>query len=124
MSAHEIYLQSIQTHLCFTQGTLIKRILFALILFALALAAGCSDLRPLPPSSGSSNDALYKEQRAKRQNYSERGTINACSEDSGNCYPLTADLEHEFDERGGEVVYVQRIYFSNAGYLDFGGVTI
>jgi hypothetical protein len=97
-----------------------------IILFALGalVLAGCSELRPAPSPSGSPNDGLYKQQRAKRQNYSETEAINACSESSGSCYSLVADLEHEFDEHGTEVVYVQRIHFPNGGYLDFGGATI
>ncbi len=37
-------------------------------------------------------------------------TIEACSEKSGNCYYVDADIS------GG---IIERIYFSNGGYLDF-----
>jgi hypothetical protein len=53
---------------------------------------------------------------------SETRTIEACS-DSDHCYALQADLEHAF-EQGKPVIYVERIYFSNGGYLDFGDATI
>lgn len=37
-------------------------------------------------------------------------TIEACSEESGNCYYVDADISNGI---------IERIYFSNGGYLDF-----
>ncbi len=37
-------------------------------------------------------------------------TIEACSEESGNCYYVKADISNGI---------IERIYFSNGGYLDF-----
>ncbi len=90
-----------------------------LVTLAIAIAAS-SCHRSLPPPSGSPNDELYEEQRKKRQDYSESTSISACSERSGNCYPLTADIDHHFSDQGRESVTVERVYFENGGYLDFG----
>src|SRR5262245_28380174 len=84
---------------------------------------GCRST-PSAAAAGSPNDALYSEQRTKRQDYSETETINACSEDSGSCYSLVADLEHHFDSQGRETVFVEQIHFPNGGHLSFGGATI
>lgn len=89
---------------------------------------GCQDsksaFRAAPSRSGSPNDGLYKEQRANRQDYSESASISACSDNSGTCYSLTADISHHFDDHGKETVAVERIHFDNGGYLDFGGAPI
>src|SRR5262249_5652313 len=77
-----------------------------------------------PPPSGSPNDQTYRQERVKRQPYSETEGIQACSESAANCYSLTADLDHEFDSHRHETVYVRRIYFPNGGWLDFGNATI
>jgi hypothetical protein len=94
------------------------KLIFAIATFATILLPGRETAKP----SGRPNDALFSQQRAKRQAYSETETIQACSEDSANCYSLVADLEHEFDSQGNEVVYVERIHFP--GYLNFSGATI
>jgi hypothetical protein len=101
------------------------------LLVALAIltaAPGCQDaeraLRSAPPPSGSPNDELYKEQRANRLGYSESASISACSESSGNCYALVADINHTFDDQGKETVTVERVHFDNGGYLDFGAAPI
>lgn len=103
------------------------KLILALAAFATMLLPGCETAKPdtlTAKPSGSPNDALFSQQRTKREAYSETETIEACSEDSANCYSLTADLEHDFDQQGNEVVYVERIHFPNGGYLDFSGATI
>jgi len=45
-------------------------------LFSIFLLSACSSP---PPPSGCSTDEIYKEQRAKRQSYTESTTITACS---------------------------------------------
>jgi hypothetical protein len=101
----------------------------ALFTLAIATFIGCGDgpksvLRPTPTPSGSPNDEFYKEQRAKRQDYSESSSISACSVDSGNCYSLVADINHHFDGEGKEMVTVEQVHFENGGYLVFGSAPI
>jgi hypothetical protein len=99
------------------------------VALAIVMAVPCCQdakraIHSAPPPSGSPNDELFKEQRANRQGYSESASINACSEGSGNCYALAADINHHFDDQGNEAVTVERIHFENGGYLDFGGAPI
>ncbi len=78
----------------------------------IASVSGCA-----PPPSGSATDDIYKDQRQKRQDYTESTTITACS-DSG-CYPLVASITHLFGPGDSERKRVNRIDFSNGGYLQF-----
>jgi hypothetical protein len=82
-------------------------------LSAILLLSACTSP---PPPSGSSTDEIYKDQRAKRQSYTESSTITACS-DSG-CYPLPANITHIFQD-GKELKRVNRIDFPNGGYIEF-----
>jgi hypothetical protein len=94
----------------------------------LLLCYGCSSDpgRPksagfgMQPPSGSPNDELYREQRKKRQGYTESATITACQ---SSCYSLAADLTHRFTDDGARV-FVKQIHFPNGGYKAFDGAII
>jgi hypothetical protein len=81
----------------------------------------------MPPESkpsGNSSDPYYKEQRAKRVDYTDSARINICSDDSSTCYVVIASINHHFDDSDQENTTVTTIHFENGGYLTFGSAPI
>jgi hypothetical protein len=60
---------------------------------------------------------MHKEERQKRESYTESVTITACS-DSGH-YPLTANVTHIFADDRKDLKKVNQICFENGGQLTF-----
>jgi hypothetical protein len=65
----------------------------------------------LGQSTISRYDAISENWDEIKEYLSGTETINACSEESGNCYDLDADIENGL---------INEIYFPNGGYLYFG----
>ena len=72
------------------------------------------------PKNTTETDKIYSEQRFNKESYTSSETINACSENAGNCYDVVATIYHTFDKDGTEHKSVEQINFDNGGYLTFG----
>ncbi len=76
------------------------------------------------PKNTTETDKIYSEQRFNKESYTSSETINACSDDSGNCYAVVATIYHVFEKNGTEHKSVEQINFDNGGYLNFGGAPL
>lgn len=93
----------------------------AVAVVAFAVFRACSETS----EPQTATDRIYAKERAARQSYTSSEVISLCSEDSGQCYPMTVAIHHVFlDDGREEKTLAGPIEFSNGGRLDVAGTPI